>query len=210
MLVSDIPDEPDKENNHISSTGATCDPNGSPKISSSEKNLSLSLLAAQDDANRFSSNNTKQLDHAMTSEDDIENLVEALRSGALEQLRLAERLSVQLALRNAGHRVQTPTTTTPPSSEHVIPKSLAGNQELPYVSRTPFGTTKKLTLEYLQSISPRVAGPTEIIKNTKQRTGTAMTFATVGRAIEQLIDEKLVEKTDRSRWRATSKLRSVT
>jgi hypothetical protein len=163
---------------------------------------------------------------AMAREDDIEELVEALRRGAFDQLRLAERLSVQLAVRDAA-RPSAPALSPPWPMQPVPPRgelpkpapvddgnrvrTVDKDDNVPYVSRTPFGTTKKYTLEYLQGIAPKMAGPTEIIKNTKNKTGITMTYATVARAIDELIDENQVEKADRSRWRATSsKIRSVT
>jgi hypothetical protein len=61
--------------------------------------------------------------------------------------------------------------------------------------------TKTIALDYLRSVAPQVVGPSEIIKNTKKTQDIFISFGTLKRAIDALIDAGEVEQTEPSRWR---------
>lgn len=70
-----------------------------------------------------------------------------------------------------------------------------------YKTRQTVSMTKAVALDYLRDVAPQIVGPSEIIKNSKRTMDVFISFGTLNRAMEQLVDSGEVERIERSRWR---------
>jgi hypothetical protein len=71
----------------------------------------------------------------------------------------------------------------------------------PYKTRMTVSMTKAIAIDYLKNTAPRIVGPSEIIKNTKKNLGIFISFGTLNRAMEALVEAGEVELVEKSRWR---------
>jgi hypothetical protein len=83
-----------------------------------------------------------------------------------------------------------------------------------YKTRTTVNTTKEIALDYIRSAAPRVVGPTEIKKNSEKALNIFISFGTLKRATDALVEAGEIEQVEASRWRykpraETAGLRSV-
>jgi hypothetical protein len=105
--------------------------------------------------------------------------------------------------------------TVPPALKLEVLKEQARNaaKNEEYKTRVTVGMTKAIALDYIKGIAPRIAGPSEIKKNSEKTHGVFISFGTLQRAMAKLIDEGEVELIEQSRWRykggAAAPLRSV-
>jgi hypothetical protein len=86
--------------------------------------------------------------------------------------------------------------------EELDTSDVTGGSKAPYISKTPFTVTKELAFQYLQSVAPRMVGPTEIVKNVSAQTGNPLSYTTVKRALEALVTSGKAEQVGDRRWRA--------
>lgn len=70
-----------------------------------------------------------------------------------------------------------------------------------YKTRTTVTMTKTIALDYLKSVAPRVVGPSEIKKNSEKDLNIFISFGTLKRAMDQLVESGEAEQTEPSRWR---------
>jgi hypothetical protein len=70
-----------------------------------------------------------------------------------------------------------------------------------YKTRTTIKMTKAIALDYLKSVAPRIVGPSEIKKNSEKDLGLFISFGTLKRAMNALVEEGAVEQLEESRWR---------
>jgi hypothetical protein len=70
-----------------------------------------------------------------------------------------------------------------------------------YTTKTTVSMVKAIALDYLREVGPRIVGPTEIIKNSKIKLNVRISFGTLNRAMEALVDAGEVELVEKSRWR---------
>ncbi len=129
---------------------------------------------------------------------EMKDLIEEVRRTAYEAGRAAGRAEVKMEMMQ-GATIELPADKVPKGTIKAPP-----DDEEAYVSRTPFATTQRLTLDYLQKIG-RAAGPTEIIRNTQREKGIRLTHTTVRRALDALVESGAVKEVDQSRWEAAGK-----
>jgi hypothetical protein len=70
-----------------------------------------------------------------------------------------------------------------------------------YKTRQTVAMTKAIALDYIKSVAPQIVGPSEIIKNTRRTAGVFISFGTLNRAMDQLVETGEAEQIERSRWR---------
>jgi len=151
---------------------------------------------------------------------ELEGLLEAARAAGRAEGYAQARL--EIALERAGAGGDTPKTQETDKEplfrdlklEDVKIRTEKAVEEAPYTTRTTVAMTKTIALDYLKSVTPRVVGPSEIIKNTKKTLNVFISFGTLKRAIEALVDAGEIEQLEPSRWRfkghtGTASLKSV-
>ena len=79
-----------------------------------------------------------------------------------------------------------------------------------YKTRTTVAMTRAIALDYLKTAFPRVVGPSEIKKNSHKVLKVIISFGTLKRAMESLIEAGEVEQIEPSRWRYKSLKKTAT
>jgi len=101
-----------------------------------------------------------------------------------------------------GDLLKTDITTTKGDKLETLRNEAENAEKIePYKTRMTVSMTKTIALDYLKNAAPRIVGPSEIIKNTKKSMGIFISFGTLNRAMEALIDAGEVELVEKSRWR---------
>ncbi len=70
-----------------------------------------------------------------------------------------------------------------------------------YKTRTTVHATKAIALDYIKSAAPRIVGPTEIKKNSEKALSIHISFGTLKRATDALVEAGEIEQVEQSRWR---------
>jgi hypothetical protein len=74
-------------------------------------------------------------------------------------------------------------------------------EEEGYKTRTTVTMTKTIALDYLKSVAPRIVGPSEIKKNSEKSLNIFISYGTLKRAMDQLVESGDVDQMESSRWR---------
>jgi hypothetical protein len=152
------------------------------------------------------------------SEKELEDLLEAVRAAgraegyAKAKLEMAlERASLPSGLSETGETADGDDSARPKADKVEILRDQARQIEAKetYTTRTTVTMTKTIALDYLKSAAPRIVGPSEIIKNTKKTLNVFISFGTLNRAMEQLVDAGEAEQTEPSRWRYKGRVDAV-
>jgi len=80
-----------------------------------------------------------------------------------------------------------------------------------YKTRMTVSMTRAIALDYIKNAAPRIVGPSEIKKNSEKNLKVFISFGTLKRAMDGLIEMGEVEQVEPSRWRykAAVALKSV-
>ena len=138
---------------------------------------------------------------------ELEHLLEAARAAGRAEGYAQARLEIALErVGTAGDTPKTQQTDEEPlfrdlKLEDVKIRTEKAEENEPYTTRTTVAMTKTIALDYLKSVAPRIVGPSEIIKNTKKTLNIFISFGTLKRAIEALVEAGQVEQMEPSRWK---------
>jgi len=148
-------------------------------------------------------------------------LLAAARAGGRAEGYAEAKLEMALERANASAEapeIQKPAENfTPPAQKLDVVEKLKqlgsqaekAEQDTPYTTRTTVAMTKTIALDYAKSVAPRIVGPSEIIKNSKKTLNVFISFGTLKRAMDSLIEAGEIEQTEPSRWKYKGRIETV-
>jgi hypothetical protein len=143
-------------------------------------------------------------------EKELENLLAAARAaGRAEGYAQAK---YEMALERARAVIESPQAEKPRvSSEPLAPnteklvilqaeaKKIEDSEA--YKTRMTVSMTKAIALDYIKNAAPRIVGPSEIKKNSEKNLSVFISYGTLKRAMDGLVEAGEVEQVEPSRWR---------
>lgn len=176
-------------------------------LASSKESVAIEIL-------KWAKRRIKIMNNTYSSKQ-LEELLEAARAAGRAEGYAQARLEMVLERAKTGQDLPMiqetgqDTAARAQKLESLQAQAAKAEEDRPYTTRTTVTMTRTIALDYLKSVAPRVVGPSEIIKNSKKNLGLFISFGTMKRAVEALIESGEVEEIETSRWRYKGRTDSV-